>query len=190
MNAELVTKKINGYKKLQKTLKGLDYLDDPYLPTDGFLEGRIKQLNLMLDFKVNLVSANATGDYYKIDDFRYIALYDSSVKRDIAWPDNGVQPKNEWLFVISFPTGPYALSQSYPKNLFMSMWQELLKYNPKYVDSQNKSMYFTKENSEAVNESFMGIFNKYRKLSQSQAKQQQIEKLQKELDKLQGEEDA
>jgi len=62
--------------------------------------------------------------------------------RHISWSDDGKQPEDELLLVISFPTGAYIFGDDYPTEFFKEFFQELKTYNPKYTDTTNKTLYF------------------------------------------------
>lgn len=124
--------------------------------------------------------------HIRIDYNRVIGLWDGE-KRKVSWPDDGNQPENEYLFCISFPTGPYFFDEDYPKSLFSKFFNELKTYNPKYCDSHNSSLYYSIENAGKVYNNYRNICNKYYELNKEDRKKRKIDKLKEEINKLEQE---
>jgi len=104
----------------------------------------------------------------------------------ISWPDDDRQPKNEWLYNISFPTGAYIFGEDYEyqQDLFQEFIKELKSYKPDYSDTVNKSFYWKLENAKAILESFDSILKKYNEKNRSEFDKRKAAKLRKELEKL------
>lgn len=99
----------------------------------------------------------------------------------ISMEDNGKTPNDEWLYVISFSTGPYFFGDCYPVDLFARFFMELKSYKPAYVDSANKCLYFNASNAKAIYEAFPLIVEKYTKQLGEERKKLRIAELEAEL---------
>jgi hypothetical protein len=135
-------------------------------------------------------------NYFKIDDYQGFSRYGDAAKekaegsgRYISWPDNDKQPKNEWLFSISFSTGAYIFGEDYDgqKQLFQDFFNELKSYNPDYLDSMNKSLYWKLENAKPIFDKFYTILKKYQELNIADLKRREANKLREKLAKLDSE---
>lgn len=102
----------------------------------------------------------------------------------ISMEDNGKKPKDEWLYEISFSTGPYFFGDCYPEELFARFFTELKSYEPAYIDSMNNCLYFNASNAKAVHDAFPLIVEKYRKQMEEEYKRLRKVELEKELKKL------
>lgn len=103
---------------------------------------------------------------------------------NISWSDDGQQPENEWLYVMSFPCGAYTLSDSYPEQTFQDLFEELKGMGAKYCDTVNHSLYFPPERTKEVVENYKQIYKKYANMVQSEVKKKRKQELIKELTKL------
>lgn len=121
--------------------------------------------------------------YQKLKDNIAICFLDGEQNK-IAWPDNGKQPNNETLLWIGFPSGPYIFGSDYPVEFFQKFFMELKTYNPKYVDSANKSLYFSMDNAGKIYNSYDSIIERYREENKKDAVQRHIEKTRKALAEL------
>jgi len=122
-------------------------------------------------------------DWSRIGEHITIGVWDGE-RRKISWSDDNTQPTGETLMSISFGTGAYIFGSDYPKEIFNNFWDELKTYNPKFVDSNNSSLYFGLENASVVYNEFNAIFNKYIELNKVDVKKREIEKLEKKLVQL------
>lgn len=111
--------------------------------------------------------------------------------RYISWPDDGKQPKNEWLFCISFSTGPYIFGNAgfgddddCPVEFFRQFFDELKSYKPAFIDSHNNNLYFKLTNAKSIYDDFNGILKKYYALNAEDKKQRDIKKLEAQLEKM------
>jgi hypothetical protein len=66
----------------------------------------------------------------------------------------------------------------------MQLFSELKGFNPKYSDTTNHNLYFTKDTAKFVHESFDALLNKYKAIASDEIKEKRRIKLQEELDKL------
>ena len=109
-------------------------------------------------------------------------------RRTISWSDNGEQPDNEWLYKIGFPEGSYVFhSGHYLQDLFQEFFEELKQYNPKFIDTANKSLYFDYNSAKTIVGEWREIFNKYKSKTSEYVKQKEIDDLEKKLNILKGE---
>lgn len=103
----------------------------------------------------------------------------------ISWSDDGRQPsEDEYLYVISFPTGAYIFGQHYPTQLFQEFFHELRSYKPKYLDSANKTLYFDSSNAKEIHRDFPKILKKYQDRVKDDYKRIRKEQLEEELRQL------
>lgn len=102
----------------------------------------------------------------------------------ISWSDDGTQPDNELLVNICFPTGAYIFGEDHATDFFQRFFTELKTYNPKYIDSVNKSIYFSMDNAKDVFNNFQSILKKYYELNKEDMKKRKILKMKAEIEKL------
>ena len=102
----------------------------------------------------------------------------------ISMEDNGKTPKNEWLYEISFSTGPYFFGECCPEELFARFFTELKSYEPAYIDSMNNCLYFNASNAKVIHDALPLIVAKYRKQMEEEYKRLRKVELEKELKKL------
>jgi len=115
-----------------------------------------------------------------------VGLWGEKYRRTVSWSDDGTQPEDERLLVISFPTGAYIFGDDYPEDLFKKFFLELKSFNPKYTDSHNHGLYYSMDNAGKVFNNFKNIMNKYNELNREDYKQRRIKKMKDELKKLEG----
>jgi len=156
------------------------------------IRSRIKDLIRMLDvFSEFSICARDRQEpngstYYKISDHQDILLFGKDYNRTVAWLDEGEQPENEWLYCIGFPTGAYIFGQDYPTKTFNAFFNKLKSYGPRYCDSHNHSMYFSKENAAAVHKDFNLIMEEYRGIARKEILNSKADKIRKELAAIEG----
>lgn len=130
------------------------------------------------------------GDYMTFNHF-YDAEEDkaSGSGRFISWSDDDRQPNNEWLLVISFPTGAYIFGEDYDgqKELFQNFMERLKSYKPDYSDTVNKTLYWKLENAKPIYEEFSGIKREFMEMNRQELNKRKADKLRRELAKLEGE---
>lgn len=127
-------------------------------------------------------------NYQKIGEFTVISLMGAKHQRVISWEDYGKQPEDEMMLIISFPTGAYIFGEDYDGQLplFNEMFIKLKSYNPKFVDTHNKSLYFPIAEGAKVFNDFNDIFSQYKEKNVAMKSARRIEKLKKELKDLEG----
>ena len=129
-------------------------------------------------------------DWSKLRDYIYLGFWDGVIRK-ISWSDDDRQPENEVLLQVCFPEGAYIFGSSfendYPTDFFHRFFNELRSYNPKFVDSANKALYFSLENAGIVFNEYPKIIEKYRKENLLDSKKRKVEKLRKEAEKLESE---
>jgi hypothetical protein len=136
-----------------------------------------------------------THNYFRLNDYKLFSYFNDA-KRDkdngsgkyISWPDDDRQPKDEWLFEISFSTGAYIFGEDYDgqKQLFQDFFKELQSYKPDYSDTVNKSLYWKLENTKPVFDEFDNVLRKYRERNVTELKKREAAKLRKQLAELEG----
>lgn len=122
-------------------------------------------------------------DWQNLKENVYIGFFDGE-RRWISWSDDGRQPKNETLLYINYPTGAYIFGGDYPTEFFEKFFLELKTYNPKYVDSANKSLYFDLDNAGKIYNDYDSIIKRYYEENKEDLKQRKIKQLKDELSKL------
>jgi len=127
-----------------------------------------------------------TLDFLRFEDHKTICWFGKKYNRTVSWSDDGTQPKDELLLQISFSTGAYIFGDDYPTELFQKFFLELKNYNPKYVDSTNKALYYSMDNASKIFNNYKSILNKYHKINKEDWKQRKIKKMKEELAKLDG----
>lgn len=112
--------------------------------------------------------------------------YSEAKGKSIAWSDDGRQPVDEWLYILSFSTGAYIFGDDYTpqKSLFLEFFNELMSYTPDYKDSANSSLYWKIEKSSDIRSKFKEILLKYQAKNKSELKAREIAKLESKLAQL------
>ena len=119
-------------------------------------------------------------------DVEHIRFYGTG-KCTITCEDDGKNPYNEYLYSVEFPTGPYFLSGSdafYPKELFSKFFCELKSFNPAFIDSANKELFFRPDNAKAVHDALPCLIKKYKAQINDEFKKYRKDVLEAELKKL------
>lgn len=190
--------KITAYKELLEVVKKhYEVIEEDYVISPSGLENFITRLEVSDTFGIPLRNIKDSYDGWLhvkgcYDDWMILGHFGEQQRRTISWSDDGSQPEDEWLFRVGFSTGAYIFSRgivesSYPKYTFQAFFDELKTYSPKYCDSANHCLYFTKENAKAVYDDFWPIFAKYKDLVGEELKQKRTLELEAELAKLKGE---
>lgn len=187
--------KIVAYKDLLKVVKKYEELFDRESPTlsSANLKGIVEALEVADEFNLPLQGLQS-GTFLRIqgvyDEWTNLSFYGEKEVRTIGCPDGGVQPENEWLFVIRFTTGAYSLGSSgswdspYPKKTFDAMFEDLKSYGAAFVDTANNSLYFRADKARAVYDAFWPTFKNYKGLVDAELKEQRKQELIKELESL------
>lgn len=156
----------------------------------------ITKVNLANEFGFELLDRGYTC--YTPKGFSHLAYYIilahyDGKHREINNISPAPQPKDEWLLNIRFPLGAYFLidgggfDEPYLSDLFNKMLKEFLALNPKYVDSLNKSMYFTSDNAKDALDKWNDITTKYKNLVSNELKKLKIEELKVEFENIKAE---
>ena len=80
--------------------------------------------------------------------------------------------------------GPYFFGDCYPEELFARFFTELKSYEPAYIDSMNKCLYFNASNAKAVHDALPSIVKKYTNQLVDERKKLRKAELEAELKKL------
>ena len=187
MNREMVEKALNVCKKNAQLFKdiGVVEFNNAYKATSNVLYA----IKLQEDYGIKDITTYMVKDaepdvFVKISEYAYIASMGKKYSRTISWSVDGSQPKDEVMFVLHFPTGAYIFGDSYPKELFKDMWDEIKTYEFKYVDDMNSNIYFSLENAAPIANEFQNILQKYYKRFKDEANIRRAAELRRELEKL------
>lgn len=177
------TQKIGRHEALLETLE--EYSD--ILDGNNDIDVR-RELRSTIGFLE--VSREFDIDFGKVSGYHHMNFEVNQFTRlmkgaQISYSDDDRQPEaDEYLYVISFPTGAYIFGQHYPIRLFQEFFHELREYGPKYLDSANKTLYFDSSNAKEIHRDFSGILKKYEERAQDDYKRIRREQLVEELRKL------
>lgn len=176
---EKLEKLLADLEKHKDVIKNIPIMKDwPRLLEDIIAVQKISE-----EWGIPIPSYYCNTDWIDLDYHHAIGVYGG--EREIAFPDNGVQPQEgERLYKIRLPEGAYTLGAEYPTQTFKAFFEELKTYQPKYVDSANHSLYFTADKAGAAYKAFPVLLEKYKGLAEAEVKQKKIEKLRTELAKL------
>ena len=174
--------KIEAYKEaLQLAKKYSDIFGSDGVPIEvASIESVIKTLEVCNRFGIEpkyLSSSNCIEVKNSYDDWTGLRFYSEIEDHPIGCSDNGLQPKNEWLYVLRFTCGAYVFGDSYPRKTFDAMFEELKSFGAAYCDTMNNALYFREDVAKEVHENFWPIFKKYKALVANEVK----EKRKKEL---------
>jgi hypothetical protein len=187
MNKQELSNKIKAYEKLTELEPELA---DALKGDDVFKRARenLEMLKVSERFGIPLTPCSSTQYYVEGGYDPWTCVRFHSGEGGLSWSDDGRQPNNEWLYIISFPTGRYIFGDGFYNtgfpDLFKLFFKELKTYNPKYVDTANNALYFTEETSESVYNNFWNILNKYRGMVADESKRLRKKELEEELAKL------
>lgn len=178
--------KKEGYKKVLQIIKKYE-LDELHkvecLAEKGILAADIKE-KYHVDVAIDSMNTN-NGIWCSVHVLlgnMYIGHFGSKYNRDVT--NNKQDCDNELLVHLRFPTGAYVFGEDYPVDFFNRFWEELLSYNPKYVDSANHGLYFSIGNAAAFIDNYGAICMKYSKQNNVNMKMRRIAALRKEADQL------
>lgn len=179
-------KKIESYKKLIKEIKRVEgAIADQNYTSDLVreLERRIKMQEVRNLFGIQELPESSDANFIRIREWEKSIFY-ANTEKPISWPDDGRQPKDEYLYQIRFPTGAYIFGSHYLTELFNRFWNELKTYNPKYIDTTNNCLYFSPENAAEIHYTYDEIYKKYKDQASDEQKKMKKEELKRELAKL------
>lgn len=143
--------------------------------------------------KIPHYSKPYSQQYFSVNSYSAFNYYkDAQQDKDncrgkyISWSDDNKQPKDEWLFEISFPTGAYIFGEDYKgqQELFQDFITELKSYKPNYSDTVNHHFYWKLENAKHIYDEFDKVLQKYRERNKSELDERKAERLRKELAEL------
>lgn len=178
--------KIERHKELLECLRSFsDILDNNSdLDRRREVQGCIRFLEIAQKFGIVFGKPDPYGySNFRVNEYTRVILWSDGCQ--ISWSDNDEQPNDgELLYIISFPTGAYIFGQHYPTELFREFFKELKSYSPKYLDTANKTLYFSTDNAKVIHEAFPEILKKYQQRVAEDAKRIRKEKLMKELEQL------
>lgn len=130
-------------------------------------------------------------DLKRIDNIQWKELkrdvyltYMDGINRKISWSDNDKQPKGEYLILLKYPTGAYLFGNDYPTDFFQKFWLELKSFNPDYIDTTNRCLYFKLSNAKEIFNQYDSIVKKYYDLNKEDFKQREILRIENELQRL------
>lgn len=179
---------LNAYKALYETAKQhRDFISDQHFRP---IKEKVEELELSVEFNMKLEYSGPTC--YRVpnsyDNWSRVLWYgDKNTHTYIGCSDDSTQPKNEWLYVMSFTTGGHMFGDKYPVETFRAFFEELKSFEPKYCDTINSTLYFTKETAHKVHAAFWEIFKKYKAMCQQEYERNRVKELEAELAKLKGE---
>lgn len=181
---------LNVYKALYETAKQhRELIEDNHFRS---IEEKVQELELSVEFNIELHKSGTTWytKYMSSGHDVNVGLYSEEQRRQISWSDDGRQPENEWLCVISFPTGAYIFGDyfkgRYLSETFNAFFEELKSFGTKYCDTNNHTLYYTSDVGYKVVEAFSEIFKKYKALVVEEQQRQRVKELELELAKSKG----
>lgn len=186
-----MNKKIEAYEEILSVLnKHIDVVEnDSDLNIFGYLNLRIELCGMIEQFGIDINDWSPLHYSYfmRLDGERFISKYGDE-RQIILWEDFGMQPENEWLYVVQFSSGAYFFGRDYPSSLFDEFFLELKQFGPKYIDTRNHTLYFSHDKARDVHENYHEILlhyrNKYDQLCKN--KLEKISLLEAELKQLRG----
>ena len=95
--------------------------------------------------------------------------------------------ENEKLIEFCYPTGAYIFGNDYDTKVFEEFFEELKKYNFKYIDDINAKLYFELEQGSKLLKDYDKICKKYQELYDLRSKERKKEELKKQLEMLEKE---
>jgi len=181
-----IKKVTEAYQEILSVLnKYKDIVRYNYNDLDVEAKKHLFEIELQEKYGLNIGKGRVDSlDYIRINDYCSISWWGEKYRRTISWLDEGKQPTDELLVVFGFSTGAYIFGDDYPKEFFQEFWNELKSYNPTYIDTTNKNMYFSIDTAKDVFNKFPDILKKYYKKNEEDAKQREIKRLKEKLETL------
>ena len=173
---------------IKEKLKKLDELWD---------ECEIRNFEREIDKKLKVIEYK---EKYDIDlktrdiqnaDWIYIERFKGTIYigKGMKVLNSDAQPdENEELIAFCYPTGPYIFGSDYDTEVFEEFFEELKKYNFKYIDDINAKLYFELEQGSKLFKDYDKICKKYQELYDLRSKERKKEELKKQLEMLDKEE--
>lgn len=156
--------------------------------TLGHITSAKQKVQVAIDFGLDLELLCGGGCYFELG-YNSGCHGDRRIAKNVqtSWEDDGKVPKeDEWLYIVGYSTGAYFLHSAYPQRTFKKMFAELKTFGPKYCDSANKVLYFTKDSAKLLHKEYDTIVEKYRNMVKEELESKRIEQLEKELKELKG----
>lgn len=166
---------------IKEELNKLNELCDDY---------EISNFERKIDIKLKAIEYKEKYDIdLKIRDFQNVDwVYIERLKGTIYIGKNmkvlnsDVQPdKNEELIQFSYPTGAYIFGNDNDKEVFKKFFDELKKYNFKYIDNMNRCLYFELKEGSKLFKDYDKICKKYQELYGKRLKEREIEELKRQI---------
>ena len=182
---KMKTKK--NYEALYSDLeKHQGLLEEDYnLPSLNVIKDKIFTFELIEDYKwVIPEHVNGNSRWFKISDEINAGSYGGDTQRTISWENDGKDPQGEFLLKVGFSTGAYFFGDAYDTEFFKKFFLELESYKPKFKDSHNHDLYFSKEEAGVLLQDYDKILNKYRKLYRDEQDSRRAKVLREELSRL------
>jgi len=183
-------KRIEAYKEILEVVtkhEAIVVSSGPISSVKKQLENLIAIEDISSLFGIEITDRYAEPDNIGLLGFARMLRMGESMGREISWSDDGSQPDNELLYVLSFPSGAYTFSKDYPTESFNAFFEELASFGAKYRDTSNHNLYFTHETAGKVHAAFDEIFRRHRDGVGDELKRRKISDLQKQLAELEGE---
>lgn len=179
--------KIKAHKELLKVVKKHgDEFKRSGVANVYSIKCEIERLEKEEEFGIPLIRAG-DGHFSVVGAYNVwsrVLYFSDENERSISWSDDDRQPENEWLYVVSFGSGPYIFGGDYPQETFKSFFLELKEFGAKYCDTANSCLYFTPDKAKAVHGAFWEIFNRHKAMVEGELNKKRKEDLLKELKKL------
>ena len=185
----MINKTEEAYKKILKLLKEHENIivfdvNDLEMKAKHHLFG--VELKEKYGFHLDPRKITSLG-WQKLRENIYIGWWGDRYRRTISWSDDGIQPEDELLLCISFPTGAYIFGGDYPTEFFQKFFLELKTFKPKYIDSSNKSLYFSMDNAGDIFNEYETILKKYYEENKKDIQRRKLQKMKDELAKFEAE---
>jgi hypothetical protein len=187
------TNEISAYQEILQVLqKNSEFIKkDRQINIIDNIEARLSLLHVLDLFQLDIIIppfASNTKEWISINEYSRLGLYGENTDRRIPWEDEDKKPDNEWLYLLTFPSGAYLFGKTYPLQLFDRFFDVLKTYGPKYIDSRNHTLYFDHTTAKNIHQDFNNILKNYKQLYQeeNEEKLKRIAELEQELRQLKG----
>lgn len=187
----MIDHEIDAYKKLEALIieNEKTFSKNNEIPSLVSVRSYIEMLTVSKEFGIDLEYYGHR--FYRVSklsaDNVFVKWYGEESEQSISWPDDGMQPADEWLMTVKFPAGPYILGDGYPKDSFNKFFCELKDFGPKYADTVNKGFCFSSERAADVVAALPSLFEKYKKMAQLEVARKEEGEIKKKLAKIQRE---
>ena len=156
-----LTDKIQAYHEIVSVMEKHQHLLDCSLNLIQSYKRAIEVMSLSDRFGIPLKTTAGSKNHITVSAFESVAIYGKAYSRTIRCSDDGSQPENEYLYVISFPSRWYIYGNDYPTESFNSMFSELKGMGAKYTDQTNSVLYFGDDVAGSVHQNFKPILKKW-----------------------------